>query len=276
VNNYVLLARRFGWPRFLWRMAVRQTYKRVLRRPYALRLPTGETIMLPPRNSFSSEVILTGADVDWGTEARFFRHFETGRAFVDVGAHLGYYALYLRPRAGEVHAFEPDIRTLSHLRANLDGRPGVTVHAVAVSDRAGRASFTLDDHAELSRLGGEAGARTHEVEVVTLDGVFEPRGTDVGGIKIDVEGADVQVLAGASRLVGRCQPLILTEATVNADLIGWCRRHGYAVFATVTDRETHAQEFRELREPADVWTKMLFLVPARLQAAFAAESAGKR
>jgi len=171
----------------------------------------------------------------------------------------------------EVHAFEPDSRMLRHLRKNLDRYSGMHVHLEAVSDRPGKASFTLDRHAELSRMEsagpGTEGNRT-EVTVVSLDEFAEPNQLAVTGIKIDVEGNDYLVLQGASLLVDRCQPLILTEAVANDDLIRWAHGHRYGVFATVCDRTFGRRPFRRLNAAEVGWTKMIFLVPARLQPEF--------
>jgi len=264
------LARDIGWGPFVTRTLTRQFYKRVLRRDYAMRLPTGLEIILPPDNSFVSEVILTGANVDWGAEAEMARHLDAKGVFLDVGAHIGYYSLYMRPRVREVHAFEPDSRMLRHLRKNLDRYSGMHVHVEAVSDRPGKASFTLDQHAELSHMqaAGAAGANSTEVTVVSLDAFAEPSQLAVTGIKIDVEGNDYLVLQGANRLVDRCQPLILTEAVADGDLFRWAGGHAYGVYATVSDRTSGRRSFQRLVAPAQIWTKMLFLVPARLQLEF--------
>lgn len=264
------LARDIGWGPFVTRTLTRQFYKRVLRRDYVMQLPTGLEIILPPDNSFSSEVILTGANVDWGAEAEMARHLDPEGVFLDVGAHLGYYSLYMRPLVREVHAFEPDSRTLRHLRKNLDRQLGMHVHSEAVSDRPGKASFTCDRHAELSHMqaAGAAGANSTEVTVVSLDEFAEPTQLAVTGIKIDVEGNDYLVLQGASLLVDRCQPLILTEAVANDDLIRWAHGHRYGVFATVCDRTFGRRPFRRLNAAEVGWTKMIFLVPARLQPEF--------
>lgn len=261
------LARDIGWGPFVTRTLTRQFYKRVLQRDYAMRLPTGLEIILPPDNSFVSEVILTGANVDWGAEAEMARRLDAKGVFIDVGAHIGYYSLYMRPRVREVHAFEPDSRMLRHLRKNLDRYSGMHVHVEAVSDRPGKASFTLDKHAELSRMES-AGPATEEnrteVTVVSLDEFAEPSQMAVTGIKIDVEGNDYLVLQGASRLVDRCQPLILAEAVADEKLFSWAKNHDYGVFATVCDRATGRRKFRRLTSPQQIWTKMLFLVPHRL------------
>ena len=264
------LAREIGWLPFVRRTFVRQFYKRVLRRDYVMRLPTGLEIILPPDNSFGSEVILTGANVDWGAEAEMARHLDANGVFLDVGAHIGYYSLYMRPLVKAVHAFEPDLRTLVHLHKNLDPHPGMHVHSQAVSARAGRASFAMDRHAELSHMqaAGAAEANSTEVTVVSLDAFTEPSQLAVTGIKIDVEGSDYLVLQGANRLVDRCQPLILAEAVADEKLFRWAKSHDYRVFATVCDRASGRRPFRRLAAAEVGWTKMIFLVPARLQPEF--------
>jgi hypothetical protein len=53
---------------------------------------------------------VTNADVDWGSEQLLFRLLSGKGAFLDVGAHIGYYSLYMLPRVETVDAFEPDPR----------------------------------------------------------------------------------------------------------------------------------------------------------------------
>jgi len=133
--SYGSQIKQHGALRFAARFVVRQFYKRILRRDYPYRLPTGLVLHCPPGNSFGSEVILSGADVDWGAEQILARFLEPHGAFIDVGAHIGYYSLYMRPLVREVHAFEPDRRNFVWLQRNCAGVAGVVTLPVAVSDR---------------------------------------------------------------------------------------------------------------------------------------------
>lgn len=272
--SYKLLVRKHGLLTFGWRFALRQFYKRVLRRDYPLRLPTGLVIWCPPANNFASEVILTGADVDWGAEAILAKFVEPTGVFVDVGAHIGYYALYFRPLVAEVHAFEPDARNLPWLRRNVEAVAGIHIHPVAVAEKVGVVQFEQGHHSELSRIASGQSDRTasatlqRDVPCTSLDEFPELQLRHVTAIKIDVEGADQLVLDGASRLVTRCQPLIVTECEVNPRLAAWCVAQRYGLFGFVRDRASGDVRFEALEPGSGKWTKMVFLVPDRLRERF--------
>jgi FkbM family methyltransferase len=251
---------------------VRQFYKRVLKRDHAMQLPTGEWLALPIADRFASEAFITQADVDWGSESLFASMLQGRGVFLDVGAHIGYYSLYMLPRVLEVFSFEPDPRVRVLLEQNVGGRRKVTVIPSAVGAIPGRARFTLEQHSEVSHLAddGDDVGNQIAVDVVTIDGFVRERGLAVEAIKIDVEGHDTEVIQGALSVLARQQPLVLTEARPDAVLFGLTHQVGYRVFAFARHRRTWKKRFTELtaERPKPGATKMLFLVPQRLTAAF--------
>ena len=139
------------------------------------------------------------------------------RVAVDVGAYAGTYTLRLADLAHTVYAFEPDVEMAAMLRRVAP--PNVHVSQNAVSDREGTSEF----HVPLSKgrrravncgsLVVQHPGRDYEVRLVkttTLDASLA--NSDVGFIKIDVEGAEQSVLVGAQKLIARCHPVILAEA----------------------------------------------------------------
>ena len=137
-----------------------------------------------------------------------------GRLAVDVGAHKGVYARVLSGLASEVHAFEPNPKVFRWLNRALPGN--VTARAIALSDRDGRAELFLPRRGRnFSGSGGSLNARKAEtphgavrVSTRTLDSFGFG---DVGFIKIDVEGAEAQVLAGARATIARSKPVLQIE-----------------------------------------------------------------
>lgn len=85
----------------------------------------------PPWSQSASEVIYTNANMDWGAEQLFVERLNTDGTFIDVGAHVGYYSLYVAPRVGKIYAFEPDVQSFGALSQNL---------AQCASCRAGKQS----------------------------------------------------------------------------------------------------------------------------------------
>lgn len=269
----IAFVREVGPLRWAWRTAIRQYYKRIAKRDHSMQLPTGEWMTLPIGDHFASEAFITEGDVDWGSERLFASLLTRKGAFLDVGAHIGYYSLYMLPRVLEVYSFEPDPRVFALLEKNLSGRRNIEMIAAAVGATQGRARFTMERDAEVSHLSdkGEDGGNQIVVDVVTIDAFVAARRLNVEAIKIDVEGHDAEVIEGALGVLATQQPLVLTEARPDAVLFALAKRAGYRVFAYVRHPRTRRKQFAELiaEIPIRGETKMVFLVPARLGEEFA-------
>lgn len=256
--------RRVGTIKWLRRTAIRQFCKRVLRRDNWVTLPTGLRMRLPRMSRFSSEAFVTGCNVDWGSEAILASLLDPAGAFLDIGANVGYYSLYMLPKVAAVHAFEPDTRAVVDLRKNLSAYPNAYVHFMALADHVGTSGFVQAKSTETSHLAGSAA--THEVELTTVDIFVAERQLSVSGIKIDVEGADLEVLHGAKHTLRLQHPLVLTESEPGEKLFDLIEPLGYRVFAFVgSEGEFH---FRKFDRGNRGWTKMLFLVPPALHSRF--------
>ncbi len=133
---------------------------------------------------------------------------------VDVGANIGLSAILLARSVERVIAFEPSPTNVDYLRRNLasNGITNVEVLAAAVSDRPS----TLQFHVAQFGAGSHVVAAGHvlngsiatiDVPAVTLD---EALTVSVSFIKIDAEGHEPDVLAGAPAVLARDKPLIYT------------------------------------------------------------------
>jgi FkbM family methyltransferase len=148
---------------------------------------------------------------EYGKQKAFIDEVKPGQIVYDIGANVGFYTLLsslLVGATGHVVAFEPLPRNLVYLRRHLElnGCANVMVLPVAVSDRPGHAQFDSSHDPSMGLLSDHG---TVEVETVALDplvqsGAIPP--PDV--IKIDVEGAEPQVLAGTVGLFNLQKPLI--------------------------------------------------------------------
>lgn len=265
--------RQVGVFKWVSRSAILFIRKRLLKSDTRLRLPSGATIILPKRSPSASEVYVTNADIDWGSEALFARFAATGRDFLDIGAHIGYYSIYLSPLVRRAYAFEPDPRNIEDLRANARLAGNVEVVEAAVSSRDGSAQLHLGQGSAVSSLeGAGADGDGAEVKTVTIDSFVASRpDIDVGLVKTDVEGHDLEALRGMSEVVARCQPLILTECSYTPQLSELIRKWDYQTYAFTRDRRTLRKRFQKMgsEDLKDQWYKMLFLVPSRRAAEFA-------
>jgi len=147
-----------------------------------------------------------------------------GDTMYDVGANVGYYTLLASQKVGptgRVIAFEPLPANVCliqrHLRLNRV--QNVSLQEVAVSDHDGRARFA--PHAS-NAMGKLSDSGSVEVSMVSLDFLVSGgRFPDPHLLKIDVEGAELGVLCGASRLLARARPTILL-ATHGAEIHRQC------------------------------------------------------
>lgn len=150
---------------------------------------------------------------------------------LDIGANIGTISLVLHHLLpdGHVHAFEPSAHNLAHLRTNIamNGADNVSVHPYALSDSRGVATLSYQP-------GFSGGAfisdhvQEYETEVVTtmpLDEWVDEAGLDrLDLIKLDVEGAELQVLAGAQRTLARFRSTL--DLIVECNPIALQRLHG--------------------------------------------------
>jgi FkbM family methyltransferase len=139
-----------------------------------------------------------------------------GGTFLDVGANTGHFTLLAAAAvgpSGRVHAIEASPQTAWHLRADLEANgltDRVALYEVAVADRPGE--MRLQDAPGPSPYGMRyldptATTSGEVVPVTTVDELLPDLRADV--MKIDVEGADLRVLHGMSKVLAAHPPVLL-------------------------------------------------------------------
>jgi FkbM family methyltransferase len=155
----------------------------------------------------------------------------------------------LRTR-GAVHAFEPLPEPLLLLKRHVEvnGLDNIVVHGVALSNQVGFVEFSStgssmgNTYIQESKLFLSSPARVL-VRVTTVDELVfgEARLPPPRFLKIDVEGAEHDVLQGAARTIDAYHPVILLATHdfhlpgVKDQCLAWMREHGYA--CQLTDRD---------------------------------------
>ena len=134
-----------------------------------------------------------------------------GMICYDIGAHVGYYSLLLSKLVGELGrlmAFEPLADNIEYLRKHveLNDCGNVAVMSIALSDRGGMRPFLVHENRSMGRLSvsGDLRVRCQPLDVLWDSGTISQ--PDV--IKIDVEGAEWEVLRGAHKLLVNAKPTI--------------------------------------------------------------------
>lgn len=203
-----------------------------------------------------------------GEIAFALRTLTPGDTAIDVGAHVGFFTMQIAAAvgpAGRVFAFEPygpnaELLERSIAENGFGGR--ILFQRAAVGSASGAATLTFA--AETLNSGGAyllrpgaaplPGNATATVPVVALDDLagIDTRGR-VAFIKMDVEGAEPLVVAGATRILRQHRPVILSElhgpqlerasGTTSDQFLQQMRALGY--------RAHHVGEGADLGQPID-------------------------
>ena len=220
--------------------------------PITVRWHSGTTVDLTLGNDNSLCLYVCGS-FEPNEFAFLDRVLKPGMVFVDVGANDGYYTLFAARRvgpSGRVVAAEPSSRERAHLQRNLgrNGLDNVTVVPAAIGAASGLADLHLAHgvHAGHNTLGSFAHddvvrASLERVPIEPLDAVIARLGlAQVDFVKIDVEGAEALVIAGAATVLKSMRPMLLLEVNDKAlraqrncadGLVGTLRRElGYDIF----------------------------------------------
>jgi FkbM family methyltransferase len=133
----------------------------------------------------------------------------------DVGANWGYFPLFLAARPGlrgRVLAVEPFPASAAALQGVISAtgiRHLVEPVAVALGAAPGRATMSEELFTGNNRISGEGALA---VPVETLDRLADAQGlARLDLLKIDVEGAEAEVIQGASRTIARNRPVVVFE-----------------------------------------------------------------
>lgn len=136
--------------------------------------------------------------------AEAIRHVKLRRHAVDVGAHIGLWSEVMARQFARLTAFEPLPENIRRWRERMAPYSNAELHGTALADHAGLANLIGKSHAKNYISFVDAGA----VAVETLD---DCAFADIDLLKIDAEGADALVIAGAHATILRCRPVVIVE-----------------------------------------------------------------
>lgn len=168
------------------------------------------------------------------------RTLPDGGVFIDVGANAGFTSMLaarIVGSGGTVVALDPQAECAAAVRAHaaLNGFGHVHVVEAAAAEAGGEAEIIVVKDSLWTRLASvgehELEQRRDVVRTVALDDLVssgEAPAPDV--VKIDVEGAELEVLAGMKELLRTRRPIVICEMHgKNAAFAAAMREHGYAV-----------------------------------------------
>ena len=179
--------------RAMARLAHFQARGRVLRRPTLARLGDRSCVWAYLHRHAAMKVVCANPP-DHPEMLVWRQALRPGDLFIDVGANIGSYAIWTAELGAEVIALEPAEDTFALLAENvaLNGYPVEMIQAAAGAT-CGTARFTSGNDT-VNRISPEGEI---EATLVTMDSIIKDR--VVAGIKIDVEGFEIEVLRGCER-----------------------------------------------------------------------------
>jgi len=202
---------------------------------------------------------------------------QRGDTVVEGGANEGYHTTFMAALVGpegHVWAFEPNPLPRQTLEKNMKGAPQVTIHheALAAEPVESRDFFVPREDVPNQGLGGLAHNSTQPTEKVTvrietIDRVIGE--SPVSLIKLDVQGFEHEVIAGAKRVVARDLPHVLFESMPTErsgrEVAKMLRDFGYSLWR-VDDLTRHPYFSLEPAGTLDVSSNYLAMPPPRSRA----------
>ncbi len=156
--------------------------------------------------------------IDWSIQT----FCKEDQACLDIGAHMGHYALNMAYKAKHVHAFECSPKSFNYLCANIalqDKHYAISKYNVALSNKEGTTKYYIRDPKDgggngICHMEYDDNKNTPYIEVPTR--TLDSFGlTNIGFIKLDVEGHEKEVIEGAvETLRGNNWPTIMFESWV--------------------------------------------------------------
>jgi FkbM family methyltransferase len=162
------------------------------------------------------------------------RFIRAGMVCYDVGANVGFYTLlfsHLAGTGGKVLAFEPFPRNVALLRRHIEMNrcANVTVFDSAVGDREGTVLFEEAPSASMGRVSarGRLAVQCRRLDQIMSEDLPPP---DL--IKIDVEGSESAVLAGALEILQKHKPIVFLAThgrEQHRNCVAILKQHAYSV-----------------------------------------------
>jgi FkbM family methyltransferase len=137
---------------------------------------------------------------------------ENGKSFVDVGAAIGTWSLFVAEKGNKVYSFEPSPKSYRILIERAKNYSNIRPYPYALGDkdtvgRLGLAAFSLSGTMDKEIKGLHKGG-TIDIIIRSLDSLNL---FNIGVIKIDTEGYETPILLGAKKTIEKEKPRLIIE-----------------------------------------------------------------
>jgi len=205
----------------------------------------GLKIRLWSKSLIDHKVLFTGV-YEASSNKILEKYIKPGSIVIEAGANIGTETLLLSRLAGNqgsIFAFEPVSALKDRLEENcrLNSLDNVIIEQLALGESNGSISFYIADEAFTNQgMGSKRLVNQHLkneiiVSQVTLDTYCEQKGiTTLHFIKMDIQGAELDLLKGGEKIITQSRPFIFLEAgdgwSSLADLYEWLSSSGFEVY----------------------------------------------
>lgn len=168
-------------------------------------------ILLPADDHMTRKIHSSGRPHEYLAMLAFESVLPASPKIVDVGANVGSHSLFWAASGGLITAYESNPEALAYLErsvaANSFLKGAIDVRAVAVGDSTSSGSIEKRGQGNPGHTAVAVGGQG-DIQTVALD---DEDFTWVDGIKIDVDGSELQAILGALDLIRRCRPAVMLE-----------------------------------------------------------------
>jgi FkbM family methyltransferase len=226
----------------------------------------GYKALLYPDSNLTRNIIYYTQLYDFNDMQFVQQYLRPGDAFLDIGANIGHYTLLacsIVGQTGHVSAFEPVPQTVERLKENIahNTLDQVKVYPMVVGLVDGNIDFTVVQDSVSHITASSDSPRSTKIQVPCrrLDGVVEDRPYAMA--KIDVEGAELEVLKGASKLLSKQNPPVLMLEINGAhrrygvetqDILNYLHEFGYV-------SALYEADGKKLSFTTEVWDNVFFI-----------------
>jgi FkbM family methyltransferase len=235
----------------------------------SLRMRDGTQIVVPAALEAITTYVILEQEKWFEKEMTFLqRWLRPGMNAIDIGANLGVYSLPMARMVGpdgHVLSYEPasETRRLLRISKKLNRAANLHIIAAALSDGEREGRLVLGVSSELNSLHGSGPGE--DVKITSLDS--EDRARDWGRVdflKIDAEGEEERILAGARSFLAHRSPLVMFEVKAgeqqNRNLPSAFTANGFAIYRLLAGAPVLVPVAAE--EPLDSYELNLFAARA--------------
>ena len=216
-----------------------------------------------------SEVFLTNCFTDWGNEYLFLNSIKKKEKglFLDIGCHTGYFSCLFNEYFEKIIGFEPSnkcIEALEIVKKKYSNFNYITTFVgnneeiIYANDYNTGYAFDINSkniHAKIMKQV--------KIPKITIDNFCEENRTGkISGIKIDVDGIDMEILEGAKKIIIKNRPSVLIEH-YSHNLIDFFSTLNYNLYSFSSSQEKpyNLKLEKIINYDNNKWVKMICCVP---------------